>query len=345
MKLHALSIAALTLVAVATPRADILEQILVKVNGDIITKSDLEQRQVATIRQRQPNERPNNDAELKKALSEITPDVIVDFVDELLMVQRGRELGFSLGTEQFHSIVENIKKENKIETEEQFQAALKQEGLTMEDLRKQLEKQMLYTRVQQQEVMGKISVSDDEIKKAYEESKGSFTTDPQITLRELLVAVPTSEKGVNVAADDAAKEKAEGLRKRLLAGEPFAQLAGDLSDAASKANGGLIGPLNRRDISEELQREIASLKPGELTPVIRTTRGYQILKLESVTDATVKPLDEARSEISEKIAAQKRGGEMQKYLERLRAQAIIDWKNDEVKKAYEVGLKQRQNVS
>lgn len=91
MKLHALSIAAALTLAVATPRADILEQILVKVNGDIITKSDLEQRQVAMIRQRQPNQRPSNDAELQKALSEITPEVIVDFVDELLMVQRGRE--------------------------------------------------------------------------------------------------------------------------------------------------------------------------------------------------------------------------------------------------------------
>lgn len=215
----------------------------------------------------------------------------------------------------------------------------------MDDLRKQLEKQMLYTRVQQQEVLAKISVTDDEIKRFYEDAKGSFTTVPQITLRELLIAVPTTDKGVNVAADDAAKAKAEGIRARLVAGEPFAQLAGDLSDAASKANGGLIGPLNRADLSEELQGEIATLKPGELTPVIRTTRGYQILKLESETAAEVKPLDEARSEISEKVAAKKRASELQKYIERLRAQAIIDWKNDEIKKAYEIGVKERQNVS
>lgn len=346
MKLHAcLAVAALCLSSVAAPRADILEQILVKVNGDIITKSELEQRQVAAIRQRKPNERPNTDAELQKALVEITPEVIVDFVDELLMVQRGRELGYSLGTEQFQSIVENIKKENKIENDEQFQAALKQEGLTMDDLRRQLERQMLVTRVQQQEVMGKISITDEEVKRAYDESKGSYTTPPQITLRELLVSVPTSDKGINVAADDAAKEKAEAIRKRLLAGEPFARLAGDLSDAASKANGGLIGPISRTDLSEELQKEIEKLKPGELTPVLRTSRGYQVLKLETATAATVKPLDEARDEISQQIAAKKRGGEYQKYIERLRAQAIIDWKNDEIKKAYEVGVKQRQAVS
>ena len=122
--------------AVAAQKGDILEQILVKVNGDIITKTDLEQRQIAALRQRDPNFRPGSDAELQKALVEVTPDVIVNAVDELLLVQRGRELGYALGTEQFRNIVENIKKENKIETEEQFQAALKQEGMTLDDLRR-----------------------------------------------------------------------------------------------------------------------------------------------------------------------------------------------------------------
>src|SRR5687767_8254897 len=119
MKLPSL-VAVLAVVALTTaaPRADILEQILVKVNGDIITKSDLEQRQIAAIRQRKPEQRPDSDAALQKALAEITPDVIVDFVDELLMVQRGRELGYTLGDEQFQSILENIKKENKIENDE-----------------------------------------------------------------------------------------------------------------------------------------------------------------------------------------------------------------------------------
>jgi peptidyl-prolyl cis-trans isomerase SurA len=328
----------LSVAALAGPRADIIEQILVKVNGDIITKTELEQRQIAVLRQRNPNVRPNSDAELRAALQDITPDVIVDAINELLFVQRGKELGYALSDEQFRNIVDNIKKENKIETEEQLQAALKQEGMTMEDLRKQIEKNMLFTRVQQNEVMGKIAVNDDELKAYYEANKSTFTTPPQITLRELLVEVPASDKGVNVALDDAAKEKAEGIRQRVLAGEPFAQLAADLSDSGSKANGGLIGPISRSDLSPELQKEIQSLKPGELTPVLRTTRGYQFLKLESVVEADVKPFDEAREEIADKIAGGKRQAEMAKYVEKLREQAIIEWKNDEVKKAYEIGI-------
>ena len=326
-------------------QGEIIEQILVKVNGDIITKTDLEQRQIAALRQTKPNFRPSSDAELQKALAEITPEVIVNAVDELLLVQRGRELGYVLGAEQFRNIVENIKKENKLETEEAFQAALKQEGLTLDDLRRQLERQMLVSRVQQIEVMGKISVSEEEIKKHYEESKDSFTTQPQITLREVLIGVPTTEKGVNVAQDDAAREKAEELHKRLAAGEPFAQLASDLSDSPSKANGGLIGPISKTDLSPELLKEIEELKPGQLTRVLRTPRGYQIIKLESMTATKVKTMDEARAEIADKVASQKQRGQMRQYMQHLRTQATIDWKNDEVKKAYDLGVKMQAEAA
>src|ERR687891_587060 len=103
-------------------RADIIEQILVKVNGEIFTKTDLEQRQVAALRQKGQQFDPKNDPndqQLRRALDEITPQLIVDAVDEMLIIQRGRELGYKLGDDQFKSIVENIKKENKIESEEQ----------------------------------------------------------------------------------------------------------------------------------------------------------------------------------------------------------------------------------
>jgi hypothetical protein len=101
--------------------ADIVEQVLVKVNGDIITKSEFEQRQVAMLRQRPEfaNVTPESQ-ELRKAIAEVTPELILNAVDELLLVQQGRELGYALGDEQFNSILENIRKENKIETEEQF---------------------------------------------------------------------------------------------------------------------------------------------------------------------------------------------------------------------------------
>jgi parvulin-like peptidyl-prolyl isomerase len=323
---------------------DIIEQVLVKVNGEIITKSDLEQRQISALRQKNPNLRPNSDVELQKALAEVTPGVIVDAVDEMLMVQRGKELGYTMSTEQFNGIVENIKKENKIENDEQLQAALKQEGMTMADLRRQLERTMLVQRVQQTEIMQKLQVTDAELKTYYDAHQDEFNTTPSITLREITINVPVSAQGVNVAQDEEAKKKADEVRAKIVAGEPFARLASEYSDSGSKANGGLVGPLQKTDLSDELQKEIAGLKTGGVTPVLRTSRGYQIIKIENLQETSLKSFEDSRAEIADKIANTKRAGEAKKYIERLRAEAIIDWKNDEIKKAYEVGLKQQASA-
>src|SRR5215831_11040472 len=313
----------------AVPRAEIFEQILVKVNGDIFTKSDLEQRQVAALRQKGQQFDPKNDPgnqQLRKALDQITPQIMVDAVDEMLIVQRGKELGYRLSDEQFKSVVDNIKKENKIETEEQFQAALKSENMTMVELRKNLERSMIVQRVQQNEVMGKIGVTDDEAKAYYEAHMNEFTTAPTVTLREILVATPTDPKGINVGADEAALAKAEDIRKRVTTGrEAFDRLAGELSDSPSKANGGLIGPLSVNDIAPDLRKMIEKMKPGDVSEPVRVARGYQLLKLDSVTATQVLALDQAREQISERVFTDKRKAEFQKYIQKLRAQAIIEW--------------------
>jgi parvulin-like peptidyl-prolyl isomerase len=329
----------LALTAIAPLRAEILEQVLVKVNGDIITKTEFEQRQVAELRTRPElaNATPLS-GELQKAIAEVTPELILAAVDELLLVQRGRELGYALGDEQFKQIVDNIKKENQLEDEARFQAALKQEGLTMADLRRNLERNMLISQVQRVDIMEKISVTDEEARAFYEENRSQFTTPSEITLREILIEVPTSEQGVNVAADDEARARAEETRKRLLAGEPFPRLAGELSAAPSKANGGLIGPLKSEELAPEFLKTLNAMKVGELTPVMRTPRGYQILKLESRTETRIREFEDARGDISDRVAQRKAVDERRRYLDRLRAQATITWRNEELQKAYESAL-------
>src|SRR6476660_5617473 len=204
----AIASACVAIAASPVLRAEIIEQILVKVNGEIFTKSDLEQRQVQALRQKGQQIDLKSDpanAQLRKALDEITPQIMVDAVDEMVIVQRGKELGYKLGDDQFKSVVDNIRKENKIETDEQFQAALKSENMTITDLRRNLERQMIFQRVQQNEVLGKIGVTEDEARKYYESHRSEFTTLPTVTLREILVALPAGDaRGVNVAAEEAA---------------------------------------------------------------------------------------------------------------------------------------------
>jgi peptidyl-prolyl cis-trans isomerase SurA len=204
-------------------RAEIIEQILVKINGEIFTKTDLETRQVARLRELQGQKvdlKSDNNEELRKLLDDMTPDILVDAVDEMLVVQRGKELGYTLGDTQFQGVLESIRKQNKLESEEQFQAALKQEGLTIADLRKNLERTMVFQRVQQNEVVNKVALTEEEGRAYYDSHLTEFTTPSSITLREVLTSPPTDSKGINVAADEAAKTRADAIRARAISVKP-----------------------------------------------------------------------------------------------------------------------------
>ena len=332
-----IAVLALTL-GVSRPSAEIIEQVLVKVNGDIITKTDFERRQVQVLRAKGVQAR--DDAALKKAIEEITPDLIVDTIDELLMTQRGRELGQKLSDEEFDKVVANIRKENKLDSDEAFQAALKQEGMTMADLRKSLERQMLISRVTQREVMDKVSITEQEAREYHAAHASQFTTPGTITIREILVKVPVSNQGVNVAADEAAKEKAENARKRVLAGESFEQVAAEVSDSPSKSNGGLVGPLNVKELNPAFLQLVDPLKVGDVTDVVRSQNGYQLVKLESRTNEELVPAEKVHDKIADALYEQKRQVETKKYMAKLRSQAIIQWRNEELKKIWEARVAQ-----
>src|SRR5262249_20421182 len=137
------------------------------------------------------------------------------------------------------------------------------------------------------------------------------------------------------------RAKAEAVRARAASGEDFQKLVAEVSDSPSKSSGGLIGPISMTDVSPDLRKVIEPLKVGDLTPVVRTARGYQFFKLDSRTGADTLAFEQARDQISDRVAGEKRKDEFEKYLTKLRAQAIIEWKNADIKKAYEEGLTDR----
>src|SRR5512145_1448034 len=128
-------------VIVAPAHAQIIEQVLVKVNGEIITKTELEARQIEAIRQRMKQdvdpEAIKNDDQLKKLLAEVTPRILVEVIDDMLMVQLAKERGYRLRDEQFKEWLTQLRKDQNLEDDQKFSAALKQEGMTLDDLRRQ----------------------------------------------------------------------------------------------------------------------------------------------------------------------------------------------------------------
>ena len=324
-------------------RAQILEQVLVKVNGDIITKTDLETRQIAALRERlnSPVDAAalKNDEALKKALLEVTPDLLVAAIDELLLMQLGREKGYKLQDEQFQGWMKDMREKNNLQDDAKFQAALKQEGMTIDDLRKQVERGFLMQRVQQDEIGQKLQITEEEARQYYLAHKNEFVEPSSVTLREIFIEVPTTtqggEEGVRVGAEDEAKKEADATRARIAAGEDFGKVAAEVSDSASKANGGLIGPLPLSDISEGLRKTLEAMKPGEVTQPTRTAKGFQIIKLEAMKSAEPQPFEAVRDLVADKVYDARQQTEMRKFSARIRSQAIIEWKNQDLKKLYE----------
>jgi parvulin-like peptidyl-prolyl isomerase len=325
--------------------AQVIEQVLVRVNGEIVSKSDFERRLTETISSRPEFANAKNDIDLQRAIGQITPNLILEAVDELLLIQRGRELNMALGDEQYKTIVDGIKKSNNMTDEAQFQAALKQEGLSEADLRRNIERQMMINQVQSSEVTQKLSVTDEEARQYFEANRGNFTTPSEVMLREILIEVPVTDGAFNAAQDEEAKAKATEIRGRLLKGEPFPRLAAEVSSSPSKANGGLIGPIHLDELAPQLQELLSKLKVGDVADVIRTTRGYQILKLESRTEGRSRTFEEARSDIGRRVIEGKSRLAMQKYLDQLRGQADIKWRNTELQRAYEQALAKRRQDS
>jgi peptidyl-prolyl cis-trans isomerase SurA len=327
-------------------RGEIIEQVLVKVNGDIITKTDLERRQIAALRDRAKGrldaETLKNDTELQKALVEVTGEILVNTIDELLMVQLGKEKGYSLRDEQFKAWLADLRKSNQLEDEAKFQAALKQEGYSIDDLRKNVERSFLVQRVQQDEIGAKLTITEEEARQYYLSHKDEFAEVATVTLREIFIETPTStqkgQAGVNVGADDEALKKAEAVRARLSKGEDFATLVAEVSDSGSKANGGLIGPFPMSDLSDSLRQMVQTMKPGDITQPLKTPRGYQILKLDTLKPASIQPFESVRDMVADRVSESRQEAEIKKFLARVRSQALIEWKNADLKKLYDQAL-------
>jgi parvulin-like peptidyl-prolyl isomerase len=201
---------------------------------------------------------------------------------------------------------------------------------------------MLINQVQSTEVTQKLSVTDEEARAYFDSHRAEFTTPSEVMLREILIEVPSTDRGVNAAQDQQARTQAEEVRQRLLKGEPFPKLAAEVSSSPSKANGGLIGPIHMDELAPQLQELLGKLKVGDLADTIRTTRGYQLLKLESRTEGRSRTFEEARNDIGRRVIEGKSRGAMQKYLDQLRAQADIKWRNTELERAYNQALTKRR---
>jgi len=149
----------------------------------------------------------------------------------------------------------------------------------------------------------KTDLSEEELRRAYESDQARFGQPERRKVRHILLPVPPA---ADAAADAAVRDQIEAVRKRIEGGEPFDQVAKEVSkDPGSAAQGGSLGDIERGIMDPAFDEAAFSLSPGELSEPVKTRFGYHLIEVESVTPAAVKPFEEVRDQLREELAKQR----------------------------------------
>jgi len=306
------------------PAADtgIVEEIVAKCNGDIVTRGDLErsrQELIQTLRQA-----GYVGEELEKQLTDREKNILRDRIDQLILAQKAKDLNINVDSDVAKQMAA-IQSDSKIADPEKFQEFVKQQsGMSYEDFKQELKTRALTQRVIREEVTEKMSVKHEDLEKYYNEHKSEFVRQEQITLQEILI----STDGKDAAGVAAAEKKAKDLVARARKGERFAEMARDNSDSVTAKNFGELPPYKKGTMSKNLEDAVWDQPKGYITDPIKVANGLLILRVEDHQKAGQAELSEVENEITEKLLTPRMDAAIRAYLTTLRKDAFLEIKAD-----------------
>ena len=203
----------------------------------------------------------------------------------------------------------------------EYEAALKANNLTEKGLQDIIRKDIVINNLFEKEIVSKITVSDADIEKFYDENLEKFKKPETYQASHILIGVEPQSKPED---KQKAKEKAEAVRKKIVAGEDFAALAKAESTCPSKEKGGDLGTFGKGEMVPEFEKAAAALKPGQISDVVETQFGYHIIKLVDKKDAGVVGLDEVKEKIQAYLKQNKSQQVMLEYIAGLKSKATIE---------------------
>lgn len=313
---------ALTPGVFAANEAIVIEQIVAKVNSDIITQGDLdESRDMLTQELKQQCR--NDDNCVKEQLTKRETDVLRDQIDQTLLVQKAKDLNINVDS-QVSKRVADAQVQMKMSDPEDFRRFIQKElGITVEDYREKMKQQLLQQEVIGQEVGSKIIVPRTEVLKYYDEHKDEFHRDKEsVALQEILIAKRTS-KGEELSDEDL-KTKADAAYARAKRGEKFEELATELSDAVSASEGGHLGYLAKGELNGDIEKLVFNNDKGFVTEPIKVANGYIILKVSDRVSPGLQPLAVVENEITGKLWQPRFQPAIRTFLSKLREEAFLE---------------------
>ncbi len=298
----------------------VVEEIVAKVNGDIVTRGDLDRARKSLIADLQ--QQGFTGLRLQEAVNEHEKDLLRDRIDQLLLQQKGKDLDIKVDSE-VAKFIGNLQKESGIADPEKFQEYVHQQtGMPFEDYKADMKNSMLTQKVVRQEVGGKMNIKKEEIQAYYDAHKSEFVRDERVFLREILI----STENKDAAAAAAAEKKAKDLVARARKGERFAEMARDNSDAVTAKNFGDLGGFKKGELQAKLENAVWNQPKGYVTDPIKIDNGFLILKVDEHQKQGQADLSEVENEIMDKLYAPKMPQAVRKYLTQLRQDAFLEIK-------------------
>jgi len=312
----------------------IVEEIIARVNNQIVTGSEYQREKEQQKQETQQQEGANAD----KVWADREKDVLRGLIDQQLLLEKGKDLGITADTDLVKRLDE-IRKDLKLDSMEDLEKAAQSQGVSYEDYKQNLRNQIITQKVIGQEVGQHIQVTKEEEQQFYDQHRAEMQRPEQIRLSEILASTekPASAdkaagKSEPASADvdpaqlAAAEKKANDLLDQIKKGAKFEEVAQKNSNGPTAAQGGDLGYFQRGTLAKELEEKTFAMKTGDVTDVIRTKQGFVVLKVVEHTSAGVPPLKEIEPKVQEAIYMTKLQPSLREYLTKLREEAFIDIK-------------------
>jgi len=285
--------------------ADVVDRIVAIVNDDIITLVQLNREAGPYVKNIESSS--YSDEKKQQMIKDLKRKILNALIDQSLTHQEAGRYHINVSDNEISNAVENVRK-NKGMSKEEFKAALAAEGLTLDEYRENVKKQILQARLINFAVKSKVVVTESDIKAYYDAHKDRYAGEKRYHLRNILM-------------DD--ESKIRGIKNKLDHGKKFATLAKRYSMASNASDGGDLGIFDIENFSESVKNSISKLKKGEYTPVISTDRGFQIFYVEDIIIKGRKTYKQAHDEIHEILYRKKVKDKFETWLEALKKRAAI----------------------
>lgn len=267
--LRPLMLGALLLGTAANAAVQSIDKVVAIVDNDVVMQSQLDQRVQEvqkTIAKRGANLPP---------AGVLDQQVLERLIVENLQLQIGERSGIRITDEELNQAIGTIAQRNNM-TVEQFRVALSRDGLSYEDAREQVRREMIISRVRQRRVAERVQVSEQEVKNFLASDLGKMQLSEEFHLANILIPTPES---ANSEAIQKSGRQAADVYQQLKQGADFGQLAIARSASETALEGGDMGWRKAAQLPPPFDRMLSSMSVGEVTEPMRTPGGFIILKI------------------------------------------------------------------